>query len=113
MGGSDDLLLKCLGKKEQLVAMIEVHEGICRARQTGIKMRRVLRRHGYYSPTILKDCINYAKGCQDYQRHDQIQHVSVGPMNPIMKVRLSKRPREIRVRMVQSTPYNPQPNGQQ
>ncbi|KAI5335108.1 hypothetical protein L3X38_025241 [Prunus dulcis] len=37
--GSDDLLMKCLGKKEQLVAMTEVHEGICGAYQAGIKRR--------------------------------------------------------------------------
>ncbi|XP_021828686.1 uncharacterized protein LOC110769090 [Prunus avium] len=27
--GSDDLLMKCLGKIDQMVVMIEVHEGIC------------------------------------------------------------------------------------
>ncbi|CAL2277698.1 unnamed protein product [Prunus armeniaca] len=83
--GSDDLLMKCLGKKEQLVAMTEVHEGICGAHQAGIKMRWLLRRHGYYWPTILKDCIEYAKGCKDCQRHGPIQHVPAGPMNPIVK----------------------------
>ncbi|CAL8162382.1 unnamed protein product [Prunus armeniaca] len=45
---SDDFLMKCLGKKEQLVAMTDVHEGICGAHQAGIKMRWLLRRHGYY-----------------------------------------------------------------
>ncbi|VVA37976.1 Hypothetical predicted protein, partial [Prunus dulcis] len=60
--GSDDLLMKCLGKKEQLIAMTEVHDGICGAYQAGIKMRWLLRRYGYYWPTILKDCIEYAKG---------------------------------------------------
>ncbi|KAI5320353.1 hypothetical protein L3X38_040061 [Prunus dulcis] len=46
--GSDDLHMKCLGEKEQLVAMTEVHEGICGANQASIKMRLLLRRHGYY-----------------------------------------------------------------
>ncbi|BFG37632.1 hypothetical protein CerSpe_239060 [Prunus speciosa] len=76
--GSDDLLMKCLGKKEQLIAMTEVHEGICGAHQACIKMRWLLRRHGYYWPTILKNCIEYAKGCQDCQRHGPVQHVPVG-----------------------------------
>ncbi|KAI5334365.1 hypothetical protein L3X38_024498 [Prunus dulcis] len=83
--GSDDLLMKCLGKKEQLVAMTEVHEGVCGAHQAGIKMRWLLRRHGYYWSTILKDCIEYAKGCKDCQKHRPIQHVLAGPMNPIVK----------------------------
>ncbi|CAL8992690.1 unnamed protein product [Prunus brigantina] len=81
----DDLLMKCLGKKEQLIAMTEVHEGICGAHQAEIKMRWLLRRHGYYWPTILKDCIEYAKGCQDCQRHGPVQHVPGEPMNPIVK----------------------------
>ncbi|VVA30919.1 PREDICTED: retrotransposon, partial [Prunus dulcis] len=34
---------------------------------------------------ILKDCIEYAKGCQDCQRHGLVHHVPVGRMNPIMK----------------------------
>ncbi|CAL8992893.1 unnamed protein product [Prunus brigantina] len=83
--GLDDLLMKCLGKKEQLIAMTEVHEGICGAHQAGIKMRWLLRRHGYYWPTILKDCIEYAKGCQDCQKHGPVQHVPAEPMNPIVK----------------------------
>ncbi|CAL2270793.1 unnamed protein product [Prunus armeniaca] len=77
--------MKCLGKKEQLVAMIEVHKGICGAHQAGIKMRWLLRRHDYYWPTILKYCIEYTKGCKDCQKHGPIQHVPPGPMNPIVK----------------------------
>ncbi|CAL2259744.1 unnamed protein product [Prunus armeniaca] len=73
------------GQKEQLVAMTEVHEGICSAHQVGIKMGWLLRRHSYYWPTILKDCIDYAKGCKDFQKLGPIQHVLGGPMNPIIK----------------------------
>ncbi|KAI5324062.1 hypothetical protein L3X38_033135 [Prunus dulcis] len=83
--GFDNLLMKCLGKKEQLIAMTEVHEVICGAHQASIKMRWLLRRHGYYWPTILKDCIEYAKGCQDCQRHGPVQHVPAELMNPIVK----------------------------
>ncbi|KAI5323866.1 hypothetical protein L3X38_032939 [Prunus dulcis] len=83
--GSDDLLMKCLAKKEQRIAMTEVHEGICGAHQASIKMRWLLRRHGYFWPTILKDCIEYAKGFQDCQRHGLVPHVPTEPMNPIVK----------------------------
>ncbi|BFG30771.1 hypothetical protein CerSpe_170450 [Prunus speciosa] len=65
--------------------MMEVHEGICGAHQAGIKMRWLLRRQGYYWPTILKDCIDYAKGCKDCQKHGPIQYVSAGPINPIVR----------------------------
>ena len=64
-GISDDTLLRCLGKKEAMRVMSEVYEGICGAHQAGIKMKWLLRRHGYYWPGMLKDCINFGKGCQE------------------------------------------------
>lgn len=39
----------------------------------------------YYWLTIIKDFINYAKGCQDCEKHDPIQHVLAGLMNLIIK----------------------------
>ena len=41
--GADSLLLECLGPKEALTAMAEVHEGICGAHQPGVKMSWLLR----------------------------------------------------------------------
>ncbi|KAM2239370.1 hypothetical protein ACFXTI_008928 [Malus domestica] len=61
--GEDGLLLLCLGPQEVAQAITEVHEGICRAYQSGRKMRWLLRRHGYFWPSILKDCIEFARGC--------------------------------------------------
>ncbi|XP_021822526.1 uncharacterized protein LOC110763938 [Prunus avium] len=61
--GSDGLLLLCPSAEDIKVIMTESHEGICGAHQSGVKMRWLVRRHGYYWPTILKDCIEYAKGC--------------------------------------------------
>lgn len=43
----DGLLLKCLSKHESMLVMAEVHEGICVAHQAGVKMRWLIRRHGY------------------------------------------------------------------
>ncbi|BFG20982.1 hypothetical protein CerSpe_072560 [Prunus speciosa] len=60
--GSDGLLLLCPNAEDIKVIMTESHEGICGAHQSGVKMRWLIRRHGYYWPTILKDCIEYAKG---------------------------------------------------
>ena len=48
--------------------MGEVHEGICGAHQSGIKMRWLVRRHGYYWPTIFKDAKKYVANCDDFQR---------------------------------------------
>ncbi|CAL8993664.1 unnamed protein product [Prunus brigantina] len=74
--GSDDLLMKCLGKKEQLVAMTEVHEGICGAHQAGIKMSYLGRGTAFMGEAVQAAARNWG------------------------------------IRMVQSTPYNPQSNGQ-
>ena len=83
--GQDDLLLRCLGKHEAMLAMAEVHEGICGAHQAGVKMRWMIRRHDFYWPTILTYCIKYAKGCQACQKHGPVQHVPAVPLNPIVK----------------------------
>ncbi|GKV32763.1 hypothetical protein SLEP1_g41344 [Rubroshorea leprosula] len=60
--GHDELLLRCLGPDEYCQIMSDVHNGICGAHQAGIKMRWLIHRHGFFWPSILKDCISYAKG---------------------------------------------------
>ncbi|CAL9012723.1 unnamed protein product [Prunus brigantina] len=69
----DEVLLRCLGKKEYMKVMGETHEGICGAHQGGRKMCWLIRRYGYFWPTMMKDCINYSKGCESCQRHGTIQ----------------------------------------
>lgn len=46
----EDLIhfLRCLGKEETEKVVAQVHKGICRVHQTGIKMRWLLRRYSYY-----------------------------------------------------------------
>jgi hypothetical protein len=38
------------------VAMGEVHEGICGTHQSTPKMKWLLRRAGFYWPTMMADC---------------------------------------------------------
>ena len=82
---SDDLLLLCIGGQETLEVMKDVHEGICGAHQAGIKMRWLIRRHGFYWPTILKDCIEFAKSCKKCQIHAPVQRVPADLLHPIIK----------------------------
>ena len=42
----------------------------------------LIRRLGYYWPTILEDCFKYYKGCQACQRFGKIQIVPASMMNP-------------------------------
>ena len=51
----------------------EIHEGVCGAHQSAFKMKWMIRRNGYYWPTILEDCFKYFKGCQGCQKVDNIQ----------------------------------------
>lgn len=82
---ADGLLLLCVGGPEALKIMREVHGGICGAHQAGIKMRWLIRRHGYYWPTILKDCIEFARGCKQCQIHGSRHRVPATLLHPIIK----------------------------
>jgi hypothetical protein len=81
----EGLLLKCLGPIESNQLLHEVHEGTCGTHQSAHKMKWLIRRSGYYWPTMLEDCFKYYKGCQAYQRFRKIQMVPASVMNPIIK----------------------------
>ncbi|CAL2271998.1 unnamed protein product [Prunus armeniaca] len=83
--GSDCLLLLCPNVEDIMVIMTESHEGICGAHQSGVKMRWLVRRHNYYWPTILKNCIEYAKGCIKCQIYGPIQRVPAEALHPVTK----------------------------
>jgi len=57
----DGVLLKCLGDDETKSLMGEIHEGVRGAHQSAFKMKWIIRRNGYYWPTILEDCFKYFK----------------------------------------------------
>ena len=81
----DGVLLKCLNQEEAKVLMGEVHEGICGAHQSTYKIKWIIRRTRYFWPTILEDCFEYYKGCQDCQRFGNVQRSPALAMNPIIK----------------------------
>jgi len=61
------------------------HSGACGTHQTGDKMKWLLFRQGVYWPTMLKDCIDFAKGCQECQKHARIQCVPASELHSIIK----------------------------
>jgi hypothetical protein len=81
----EGLLLKCLGLTDANQLLHEVHEGACGTHQSAHKMKWLIRRSGYYWPTMLEDCFKYYKGCQACQRFGKIQMVPASVMNPIVK----------------------------
>jgi hypothetical protein len=68
----EGLLLKCLGPIESNQLLHEVREGTCGTHQSAHKMKWLIRRSGYYWPTMLEDCFKYYKGCQACQRFGKI-----------------------------------------
>jgi hypothetical protein len=81
----DDVLVKCLGDEQAKEAVREVHDGICGAHQSAYKMKWLLRRAGFYWPTMVDDCIKYEKGCEVCQWFWNIQLAPAGVMNSIVK----------------------------
>jgi ribonuclease HI len=61
----DGVLLQCLGQEEAKRMMSEVHDGLCGAHQSAYRMKWVIRKTRCYWPTMLEDCFEYYKGCQD------------------------------------------------
>jgi len=48
-------------------------------------MKWLLFQQGVYWPTMLKDCIEFAKGCQECQKHGGIQRVPASELHSIVK----------------------------
>ncbi|XP_058784321.1 uncharacterized protein LOC131659100 [Vicia villosa] len=82
---SEGVLLKCLGDSKAYLAVSNVHSGACGAHQAGHKMKWTLMRSEVYWPSMLKDCIEFAKGCQECQMHGGIQHVPASELHAIVK----------------------------
>lgn len=81
----EGVLLKFLSESEAYLALSTVHSGACGAHQVGHKMKWLLFHQGMYWPTMLKDCIKFAKGCQECQAHACIQHISASELHSIVK----------------------------
>ncbi|XP_058759340.1 uncharacterized protein LOC131632610 [Vicia villosa] len=83
----EGILLKCIGETEAYLALSSVHSGTCGAHQFGNKVKWLLFRYGMYWPIMLKDCIDFAKGCQECQMHASIQHSPTNKLSSIIKPR--------------------------
>jgi hypothetical protein len=82
---AEGILLKFLNEAEAYITISNVHSGACGSHQAGHKMKWLLFRHGLYWPSMLKNFIEYAKSCQECQRHSGIQHVSASEPHSIVK----------------------------
>ncbi|KAG7556952.1 Integrase catalytic core [Arabidopsis suecica] len=72
-GVSDPYLLCIFGPKVEIVTS-EVHEGLCGSHSSGRAMAFKIKRLGYFWPTMISDCIDYAKRCKKCQMHAPLIH---------------------------------------
>ena len=61
--------------------MQEEHAGVCGAYQLGPKFYNLIKTMGYYQPTMVRDCINYAKRHDACQFHANFIHQSLKPLH--------------------------------
>jgi hypothetical protein len=67
-----------------MIAMGEVHEGICGTQQSA-QMKWLLHRDGFYWPTILNDCFRYSKGFESCKKFGDVQLAPAAMLHPIIK----------------------------
>ncbi|PIN22256.1 hypothetical protein CDL12_05035 [Handroanthus impetiginosus] len=63
-------------------AMAEAYPGICGAYQLGPKLYLQIKRIGYYWPTMVKDCLEYATRCEACQLHAKFIHQPPESLHP-------------------------------
>jgi len=68
------LWMRCLSEEEAQQVVEEAHSGVCGAQQSGPKLGDRIKRMGYYWPTMLHDCIEFAKRCDVCQLHANFIH---------------------------------------
>ena len=83
--GAKGILLKCVSKHESLQILAEAHEGIYGTHQSGIKMRWLIHKYGYFWPSVLKECVEYAQICELCQKHGSIPRISAVELSSIIK----------------------------
>lgn len=79
------VFLKCISENKAYLAIFDVHSGSCDAHQDGHKVKWILFRQWVYWPTMLKNFIEFPKGCQECQKHVEIQHVPANKLHSVVK----------------------------
>ncbi|CAM9002129.1 unnamed protein product [Rhodiola kirilowii] len=74
--------LRCLSEEEAVEVMQEAHVGICGAHQSGPKLYDRIKRMGYYWPTVVQDCVDFAKKCNACQFNANFIHQPPEHLHP-------------------------------
>jgi hypothetical protein len=71
-----------LDDDESIKELKEVHSGICGTHQSSPKLHFQIKQMGYYWPTMVKDCMDYAKKSSTCQFHANFIHQTHEPLHP-------------------------------
>ena len=84
-------LMTCAEGEKARRVMEEVHSGSCGNHSGGRSLAVKIKRHGYYWPTMIKDCEKFARKCEKCQRHAPTIHQpaevlsSISSLYPFMR----------------------------
>ncbi|XP_024016116.1 uncharacterized protein LOC112089278 [Eutrema salsugineum] len=67
-------LMTCVEGPEARKIMHEVHSGACGNHSSGRSLAIKIKRHGYFWPTMVKDCEKFTAKCEKCQRHAPTIH---------------------------------------
>ncbi|XP_022846490.1 uncharacterized protein LOC111369272 [Olea europaea var. sylvestris] len=71
--GFSSTLLQCVGGKEALYILREIHEGVYGNHSGGAALAHMVPRQGYFWPTLKRDSCQFVQKCDEYQRFANIQ----------------------------------------
>jgi hypothetical protein len=77
-----EVLLRCVSRREADQVLQEVHHGVCGGHQSGPKMYHSIKLSGYYWPGVMADCLTVARSCHSCQIHGVIKHQAPVPLHP-------------------------------
>ncbi|XP_022871364.1 uncharacterized protein LOC111390538 [Olea europaea var. sylvestris] len=66
-------LLQCIGGKEAMYILREIHEEICENHSGRMALADKVLRQGYFWPTLKNDACKFVQKCDRYQRFSNIQ----------------------------------------
>ncbi|GAA0160564.1 hypothetical protein LIER_43529 [Lithospermum erythrorhizon] len=69
-----EILLLCLSTAEAAQAVVEANVKVRGAHHSGAKLHFQIKRMEYYWPTLVKDCLDYARACKPCQYHANFIH---------------------------------------
>ncbi|XP_074317102.1 uncharacterized protein LOC141653278 [Silene latifolia] len=79
--------LRCLDREESQAVLHALHSGECGNLAGGKSLSKKAMRQRYFWPTMRKDPMEFAKKCDDCQRHAHVSHQPAEPLHLVISPR--------------------------